>query len=123
MEQQKTLRIAVADDDETVRAVFVRLIQAMGHHVVFNVGNGQELVERCNPADLDLIFADFDMPGMDGLEVAEHLCGSGVPIILVSGHAEADDIVLDNEPISRLLRKPVTLQKLTEVIQQVAASK
>lgn len=116
-------RIAVAEDDEAARITFVRLIQAIGHSVVCDVGNGQELVDRVNPADVDLIFADFDMPDMDGLELAEQLSGSGVPIVLISGHAEADDIVLDNEPVARLLRKPVSLQKLAEVIQQVASSR
>jgi CheY-like chemotaxis protein len=118
-----TFRIAVADDDEACRTTFVRLIQAMGHRVVCVVGNGRELVDRCNLDDIDLILADFDMPDMDGLELAEHLSQTGVPIVLVSGHAEADDIVLDNEPVARLLRKPVSLRKLAEVIQKVAAKR
>jgi CheY-like chemotaxis protein len=122
-ERPGKFRIAVAEDDEAVRTTFVRLIQAIGHNVVCDVGNGQELIDRCKTDDIDLIFADFDMPGMDGLELAEHLAKTGVPVVLVSGHAEVEQIVLANEPVARLLRKPVTVGMLTEVIEQVASAR
>jgi CheY-like chemotaxis protein len=118
--QPRKFRIAVAEDDDAVRTTFVRLIEALGHQAVCAVCNGQELIDRCNPTDIDLVFADFDMPNMDGLELAEQLSATGVPVVLVSGHDELERIVVANEPVALVLRKPVTVETLAKVIDRFA---
>jgi hypothetical protein len=37
---------------------------------------------------------------MDGLAAAEMLAEKGIPVVLISGHADAENIVVDREPIS-----------------------
>jgi CheY-like chemotaxis protein len=117
---ERKFRIAVAEDDDAVRTTFVRLIEALGHQAVCAVGNGRELIDRCSLAEIDLVFADFDMPNMDGLELAEQLSATGVPVVLVSGHDELERIVVAKEPVAMVLRKPVTASTLAEVIDRFA---
>jgi CheY-like chemotaxis protein len=100
-----SLCIAVAEDDEAHRTVFVRVLEALGYDVPVSVGDGHELVDSCKSVKIDLVFADFHLPDMDGLAAAEHLAGWGIPVVIISGHEDAENIVVDHEPIEMVLRK------------------
>jgi DNA-binding NtrC family response regulator len=58
------------------------------------------------------------MPVMDGLAAAEHVGLKGIPVILISGHPDADQVVVENEPVVMRIRKPVTIEALTAAIRQ-----
>jgi two-component system, response regulator PdtaR len=109
-------RIAVAEDEPDNRKTFVRLLEALGHKVICIAANGEELLEQCQLDNIDLVFVDLDMPVMDGLAAAEQIEKRGIPVILVSGHEDADHVVLEHEPILTWLKKPVTLKALKESI-------
>jgi response regulator NasT len=109
-------RIAVAEDEPDNRKTFVRLLEALGHKVICIAANGEELLEQCQLDNVDLVFVDLDMPVMDGLAAAEQIEKRGIPVILVSGHEDADHVVLEHEPILTRLKKPVALKALKESI-------
>ena len=58
------------------------------------------------------------MPVMDGLAAAQHLAEKGIPVILVSGHADAEEIVLEYEPVVCTVLKPASLESLQSAIEQ-----
>ena len=89
------IRIAVAEDEPDVRSTFVRLLEVLGYKVVCAVGNGEELIEQCVQLEVDLAFVDLDMPVIDGLAAAEIISEKGIPVILVSGHPDARQVVLE----------------------------
>ncbi len=111
------IRIAVADDEPDVRKTFVWLLERLGHEVICAAENGEELLEKCRLGKVDLVFVDLDMPVMDGLAAAELIEKQGIPVILISGHADAEHVVLEHEPVVARLRKPVTLKALQESIE------
>lgn len=113
------VRIAVAEDDPVVRRTFVLLLEALGHTVVCAAADGAALVDGCASAEVDLVFTDFHLPVMDGLEAAELLSEKGIPVVLVSGHPDAREIVVDSEPVAMLIRKPITMGELQAAIEQV----
>ncbi|HJQ81368.1 MAG TPA: response regulator [Lacipirellulaceae bacterium] len=110
------VKIAVAEDEPDIRKTFVWLLERLGHEVVCAAENGEELLDKCQLGTVDLVFVDLDMPVMDGLAAAEHIKKRGIPVILVSGHADAEHVVLEHEPIVTRLRKPITLEALQESI-------
>ena len=117
------IRIGIAEDQEDLRTAFVRLLQRLGHHVVFAAANGEELLIASRAETIDLAVVDFDMPVVDGLTAAEELAERGIPVILVSGHEEAEKIVLEEEPVVARLMKPATLEGLRRAIDQALASR
>lgn len=119
--QSAAVRIALAEDEPDVRTVFVRFLEALGHTVVFSAGNGEELVNKCAELPIDVVFVDLDMPVMDGLAAGELLAASGVPVILVSGHPDAEEVVLEHEPFAWRIRKPATTESVTRAIEQALA--
>ena len=117
------IRIAVAEDEPDVRKTFVRLLECLGHKVVCAVGNGEELIEQCLHLEIDVAFVDLDMPVVDGLAAAEIIAEKGIPVILVSGHPDARQVVLENEPVVARLSKPASVEDLERAIKKALATK
>ncbi len=116
-----TVRIALADDEADVRDVFVRFLEALGHTVVYAASNGDELVNRCADLNIDVVFVDLDMPVMDGLAAGELLAARGIPVVLVSGHPDAEEVVLEHEPFAWRIRKPATAENIARAIGHALA--
>lgn len=117
------IRIAVAEDEPDVRKTFVRLLECLGHKVVCSVANGEELIEQVSGEDVDVAFVDLDMPIVDGLAAAEIVSERGIPVILVSGHPDARQVVVDAEPVVARIVKPATVEALQRAIQKALASR
>ena len=117
------VRIAVAEDEPDVRKTFVRLLEYLGHKVVFSVANGKELIDQCLQDEVDVAFVDLDMPVVDGLAAAEVMAERGIPVILVSGHPDARQVVVEREPVVARLVKPASVEALQGAIQQALLSR
>jgi len=62
------MNVIVADDHSLFRDGIVSLLEAAGHQVVEQVGDGKSAVEVAGRLQPDLVLLDINMPGMDGLE-------------------------------------------------------
>lgn len=117
------IRIAVAEDEADVRTTFVRLLECLGHTVVCSVENGEQLIDKCQPSNIDVAFVDLDMPVVDGLAAAEVMAERGIPVILVSGHPDARQVVVENEPVVTRITKPATVDEVGRAISAALATK
>lgn len=83
------VRILVADDNPAVRRYLRGLLEQQVDWLVCDeVSNGQEAVERFQQAKPDLIVLDFQMPELNGLEVARRIVDLSpkTPILMVTIH-------------------------------------
>jgi response regulator NasT len=122
-QQIVSVRIAVAEDEPDIRSTFVRLLECLGHRVVCSAANGEELIDQCLKTEVDVAFVDLDMPVVDGLAAAEVVAEKGIPVVLVSGHPDAKNVVVENEPVVARIVKPATVETLQRAIQVALASK
>jgi response regulator NasT len=118
-----SVRIAVAEDEPDILKTFVRLLECLGHQVVCSAANGEELIDQCLKTEVDVAFVDLDMPVVDGLAAAEVVAEKGIPVVLVSGHPDAKNVVVENEPVVARIVKPATVEMLQRAIQIALASK
>lgn len=83
------MKILLADDDDATRALVRRALVSEGHSVV-DVSDGTDAVDHINSQDdsLDLLIADVDMPGLDGISVAKkaRAVSAAIAVILISAH-------------------------------------
>jgi PAS domain S-box-containing protein len=84
------LRVAVVDDEPTVRILLRATLQKAGHSVEVH-GDAQSLLDALKsgrPAP-DLLVTDLAMPGMSGVELVERLRSDGlkIPVVGMSGDA------------------------------------
>ena len=68
------IRILLADDQALVRGALAALLQLEGDiDVVAQVGRGDEVLAAARAGEVDVCLLDIEMPGADGIEVAERL--------------------------------------------------
>ena len=82
-----SVRILVADDHEVVRRGVRGLLEAhAGWQVCEEAVDGREAVEKARKSSPDVAILDIGMPGLNGLDLQEHLLQKGycVPIIFVT---------------------------------------
>jgi two-component system, response regulator PdtaR len=118
----RSLTISIADDEAFTRATLRAMLAALGHRVVGQAENGQQLLDQCQSAAPELAIIDLEMPVLDGLATAEELRATKpMPVILLSGHPDFDHVVRQQEPIEVYLSKPVTLQSLDQAIREAVS--
>lgn len=119
----RSLRICLAEDYVDLRKALKQMLTSLGHVVVCDVDNGQDLLDSITNQELDLVLLDLDMPVLDGLATAEQLASCRtLPVILMSGHPDVKHVVVEKEPIALCLQKPVTIDMLRNAIQQAMQS-
>jgi len=109
MNTEKTLRIAVADDEADTRLFFQELLPHLGHQVVSVAETGRQVLAQCRTTRPDLVITDIKMPDMDGLQAAAEVNREArVPVILVTAHHEGDVLARTGEDyIMGYLAKPI----------------
>ena len=114
----RRVRIAVVDDEETVRRALHRLFTAANCEGL-SFGTGAEFLEALPTSAPDCVVLDLQMPGMTGLEVLERLsaAGSHLPTLIITAHDESGsrEQCLAAGAVA-YLRKPLDGQVLLENI-------
>ncbi|MEJ2755265.1 MAG: SpoIIE family protein phosphatase, partial [Gammaproteobacteria bacterium] len=91
-----SLKLLIADDNDTDRLLLKTILEKQGHEVRCAV-NGAEAVKGYQEWDPDLVLLDAMMPVMDGLEAAriiKSLSGDNVvPIIFITSLTDAASLV------------------------------
>ena len=114
----RSLQIAVADDEPDMQDYFRTILPQLGHKVVAVAGTGRELVERCRATHPDLVITDIKMPDIDGIEAAAQIYRDGpMPVILVSAYHDAEFIRrAEEDHILAYLVKPIKQSDLEPAI-------
>ncbi len=78
-------RILVVDDEEAVRNLLQRILEAAGYAVT-TVANGQEALYKLSLGEAKVMLLDVKMPGMSGIEVLQKLAdeGSNYCVIMIT---------------------------------------
>lgn len=81
-------RVAVVDDDESVRRALQRLLRTADLDAD-TFGSAHDFLASLPHATLpDCLVLDLQMPGISGLDLQRHVTGAGlrVPIVVITGH-------------------------------------
>ncbi|MDQ3426538.1 MAG: PAS domain S-box protein, partial [Gemmatimonadota bacterium] len=110
-------RILVVDDEDVVRTIVCRTLEAEQYEVL-EARNGREALERLAQAGgrIDLVLSDIVMPGLDAHQLSERLAAEypTVRLVWMSGYPrDSFDRLAESQPF---IQKPVPADILLETI-------
>ena len=119
-------RVVFIDDDELMRLMAERLLVLKGYSTrCFDSAEAALSALSADPGGADLVITDFNMPGANGLELAQALAElvPGLPVIISSGYI--DDALREEAGkagVRALLHKETLLDTLGAELQRVLHS-
>lgn len=120
MTPQKTT-ILFVDDEESILEVASEYFTQKDYNVI-TAANGRDALEILAKHDVDCCFTDINMPGMDGLELAEHIRERDmtIPVIVMTGYPSLENTIntLKNGVVDFLI-KPVNLDQMELCVRRV----
>jgi len=66
-------KVLVADDSSTMRKIILRSLQAVGVPEATEAADGVEAVKKFGEDTFYMVLTDWNMPGMNGLEVVQEI--------------------------------------------------
>jgi DNA-binding NarL/FixJ family response regulator len=119
------IQVGLVDDQALVRQGISQLIELSGIAVTkWQCENGEQAFKKLNQDQVDVLVCDIRMPGLDGITLVKRLrsAGNQQPVLMLTTF---DDHTLFISALSAgangFLLKDVSLEKLIEAIQTVAA--
>jgi signal transduction histidine kinase/ActR/RegA family two-component response regulator len=112
-------RILVAEDDELVRAVAVKILER-GGYAVSAVEHGEAACRAVAEEAFDLLILDVVMPGMSCRDVIARVrvVRPNIPILLSSGYTASTNVaLLREEPGLKLLSKPYDPDRMLRTVR------
>lgn len=109
--------VLLVDDEELVRASTADMLAELGYAVV-EADSAEDALRLVNGGLApDLLVTDHLMPGLSGTELAHELRGRwrDLPVLLVSGFAEAEDVAPDLVRLVKPFRQADLAAKLREL--------
>ena len=116
------MKFLVVDDSATMRRIVVNSLQRIGFSDCVEAGDGREALEKYDPAAVDFVITEWNMPNMSGTALAKALrarsdAGRTVPILMVTARSVKEDILTAMEAgVNNYIVKPFTPQVLKEKI-------
>ena len=119
-------KVLLVDDEEKFRTSLSRRLQLRGYDTI-ELNNGEDAVKlvRTDP-EIDVIFLDRKMPGMDGEQVLREIKSfrPEIQVIMLTGHGTLDHAMETGRlDAYTYLNKPYQFDQLVEVLEQARADK
>jgi len=117
------LRVLLVDDDLEVREIARAMLEEMGA-LVMEAAAGQEALLRLRTEpDIDLVLADYTMPHMTGVELAQQVgvLLPGVPVVLMTGYS-ATTLGDMGPSVRAVLQKPFRAEAMVQVMTEALSA-
>jgi two-component system, chemotaxis family, chemotaxis protein CheY len=120
------LNMLIVDDSATTRAVIKKTLKLTGVPLgeIHEAGNGAEGLQKLHDHWIDLVFADINMPVMNGVEFVAKKSADpahkAIPVVIVStDHSQARIDQLKGYGVESFVRKPFTPEELKKNIVEL----
>jgi len=116
----KSIRILVVDDDDSIRTVLKAILEDEGY-IVDLAKNGKEAIEKSNIIFYNMALIDFKLPDMDGTELLGAMKETTPKMIkiIITGYPTLQNAVnAVNEHADGYIIKPLKMENLLKTIKK-----
>ena len=122
LQELNGLRVLVADDNKTAREILADILGSFEFEVE-TVSSGQEALDvlKNSEKSFDLIFMDWQMPKMDGIEATRRIqnMADTPTVIMVTAYGREEAANAANEALfSSILSKPVSSSTILDAVME-----
>ncbi|MDF1762491.1 MAG: sigma-54 dependent transcriptional regulator [Oleibacter sp.] len=113
------MRLLVVEDDAQLREAIVDTLMLKGHEVL-EAPNGIEAQAILNHQTVDVVLSDINMPGMDGLQLLDHVRQTHpwLPVLLMTAYGDVGQAVQAMQRgANDYLMKPFQLAELDALLK------
>jgi len=112
------LNFLIVDDSATMRKIIKLNLTKIGYSNIIEAPNGAEGLKKLSEEKIDLIFSDWNMPEMNGLQflqaVRSQATYQDIPIIMLTTVNTQDEVIAALKAgANSYIVKPFTADKLT----------
>ena len=94
----KNMKILVVDDFSTMRRIIKNLLRDLGFQNVQEADDGSTALPMLQNGDFDFVITDWNMPGMQGIDLLRHIRADEklkhLPVLMVTAEAKKEQIRL-----------------------------
>lgn len=123
---KKDMKILVVDDFSTMRRIIRNLLRELGFNNTVEADDGQTALPMLRKGGFDFVITDWNMPGMNGLELLKSMRAdpelATLPVLMVTAERKRGNIVLAAEAgVNGYIVKPFTASTLKEKMERIFA--
>jgi two-component system chemotaxis response regulator CheY len=121
---QSGLSILVVDDFSTMRRIIKGLLNDLGFSNVIEADDGLTALPLLKAGNFDLLITDWNMPGMQGVELLRQVRADErlrkLPVLMLTAEAKREQIVEAAQAgVNGYVIKPFTAATLKEKIDKI----
>ena len=123
MEAGDRTRILVVDDEEMIRFAFEAFLKDEGYLPLL-AGEAETALEQIKTHDPEIVFLDYRLPGMDGLDLLKEIreIDPKIPVVMMTAFGAMDvAIKAMQRGAYEYLTKPLDLEKIQIIIKRIIA--
>ena len=117
-------RVLVAEDSSVIQNLTKKVLQFQNYDI-FSVKDGQQVLDKLEKEDFDVILMDINMPNMNGMECSRQIRAlsdpekAETPIIAISGNANNySEEDFKSAGINEYIPKPIDFDHLVETVNK-----
>lgn len=120
------MRILIVDDHEPMRKIIKNILRQVGLDDLDESPDGKDAIMKMKEKSFDIVLLDWNMPGMNGLEVLKVMKSDqrlkDLPVIMVTAESSREKIIeAINSGVSDYIVKPFTGEVLKKKIELVTS--
>lgn len=119
------INILVVDDSAVMRAMVIKTLKLAGTPLgeIYQAANGQEGLDVLGSHWVDLVFADINMPVMNGEEMIDKIrddpAWKELPIVVISTEGSQTRIESLHNKGAEFVHKPFTAEIIRDVLENM----
>lgn len=120
----KNMKILVVDDFSTMRRIIKNLLKDLGFTNIQEADDGNTALPMLNQATFDFVVTDWNMPGMQGIDLLRAIRADEklkhLPVLMVTAEAKKEQIVAAAQAgVNGYVVKPFTAATLKGKLDKI----